>query len=216
MKEDTMAQPDYPAAHSMDTTWFAVDQAGHVGVFCSGEDGPVSFASSCDDSFADFLRCLGADLPPAEEDDYPDWDALEDEAAELGLFVYSYGDGIGDLVQPYSFTRMPGVPRHVEQIPPLYRPQVRATRFEGVLFPESDNVQPIEHTPAGLLSFYGEGPVAYLAADQKTVRPIPGKEDEFSAFCQHFREIHPEWLTRLTFDEPQTKDEGTGQGHTEG
>src|SRR5262245_40565681 len=30
---------DFPAAHSMDTTWFAVDRDGHVGVFDSGEPG---------------------------------------------------------------------------------------------------------------------------------------------------------------------------------
>lgn len=31
----------FPAAHSMDTTWFAVDRDGHVGVFESGEPGAV-------------------------------------------------------------------------------------------------------------------------------------------------------------------------------
>lgn len=34
-------QPDYPAAHSMDTIWFAVDRDGHVAVFASGEAGAV-------------------------------------------------------------------------------------------------------------------------------------------------------------------------------
>ena len=32
---------DYPAAHSMDTTWFAVDRDGNVAVFESGEAGAV-------------------------------------------------------------------------------------------------------------------------------------------------------------------------------
>lgn len=32
---------DYPAAHSMDTTWFAVDQDGHVAAFETGEAGAV-------------------------------------------------------------------------------------------------------------------------------------------------------------------------------
>jgi hypothetical protein len=32
---------DYPAAHSMDTEWFAVDAHGNVGRFDSGEDGAV-------------------------------------------------------------------------------------------------------------------------------------------------------------------------------
>jgi hypothetical protein len=33
---------DWPAAHSMDTTWFAVDRCGHVGIFESGEEGAVA------------------------------------------------------------------------------------------------------------------------------------------------------------------------------
>ena len=34
-------QPDFPAAHSMDTDWFAVDRNGHVAICSSGEPGPV-------------------------------------------------------------------------------------------------------------------------------------------------------------------------------
>jgi hypothetical protein len=34
-------EADYPAAHSMDTTWFAVDRDGFVAVFASGETGAV-------------------------------------------------------------------------------------------------------------------------------------------------------------------------------
>ena len=34
-------ESDFPAAHSMDTIWFAVDAVGHVGMFDSGETGPV-------------------------------------------------------------------------------------------------------------------------------------------------------------------------------
>jgi hypothetical protein len=33
--------PDYPAAHSMDTNWFAVDADGNIGYFGSGEGGAV-------------------------------------------------------------------------------------------------------------------------------------------------------------------------------
>jgi hypothetical protein len=42
-------EPDYPAAHSMDTTWFAVDRDGHVAVFDSGEAGAVPAAVAIDD-----------------------------------------------------------------------------------------------------------------------------------------------------------------------
>jgi hypothetical protein len=36
-----MAGVDFPAAHSMDTEWFAVDAEGNVGLFDSSEDGAV-------------------------------------------------------------------------------------------------------------------------------------------------------------------------------
>jgi hypothetical protein len=36
-----MTAEDIPAAHSMDTEWFAIDADGHVGVFVTGEDGAV-------------------------------------------------------------------------------------------------------------------------------------------------------------------------------
>jgi hypothetical protein len=38
--------PDYSAAHSMDTDWFAVDADGHVGYFDSGEAGAVPHDAS--------------------------------------------------------------------------------------------------------------------------------------------------------------------------
>ena len=41
MTKEFPCQVDFPAAHSMDTTWFAVDREGHVGVFDSGEPGAV-------------------------------------------------------------------------------------------------------------------------------------------------------------------------------
>jgi hypothetical protein len=38
---DENATVDFPAAHSMDTTWFGVDDDGEIAVFESGEDGAV-------------------------------------------------------------------------------------------------------------------------------------------------------------------------------
>lgn len=41
-----MRPDEIPAAHSMDTTWFAVDADGHVGMFESGEAGAVPLAAA--------------------------------------------------------------------------------------------------------------------------------------------------------------------------
>jgi hypothetical protein len=204
----TTALEDYPAAHSMDTTWFAVDQAGHVGIFFSGEDGPVPWASALDGDFDSFVRDLGGAIPEREEYDDIDWEILEEEAVDLGLFIYEYVAGFDPLLRPYTYKSMPGTPRrHVEQVPPRYRVLFKSTRFGGVLFPESDNIQPIEHMPRINLSFYGGEDVAYLAADETTVRPIPGKEDQFPAFCRRFRERYAERAEQLVFDGPQDEPE---------
>lgn len=41
MDETSLPPCDFPAAHSMDTEWFAVDEAGRVALFRSREDGAV-------------------------------------------------------------------------------------------------------------------------------------------------------------------------------
>jgi hypothetical protein len=59
-------EADYPAAHSMDTTWFAVDRDGHVAWFYSGEDGAVPRAAASDaegDALRTLLEGLPANLP---------------------------------------------------------------------------------------------------------------------------------------------------------
>ena len=39
---------DFPAAHSMDTTWFAVDGKGNIASFASGEAGALPYDARAD------------------------------------------------------------------------------------------------------------------------------------------------------------------------
>jgi hypothetical protein len=197
---DTVAAPDYPAAHSHDTTWFAVDQAGRVGIFFTGEDGP-SPLSAGDGNLLHVLQ----DLRGVRDDDdvlEDDFDEMEEQAADLGLYLYEYIGEFGPLVRPYSYRWMPGTPRHVEQLPPGLREQFKRVRFEGIDFPNTDIIQLAEHMPRLSVYFYYDTSVAYLAADEKTVRPIPGKEEQFAAFVATFRQNYPE-RTGLVFDPEQ-------------
>ena len=57
--------PDYPAAHSMDTAFFAVDRDGHVAHFATGEGGALPFDASLEDPWAVMQR-LGKLLPRTE------------------------------------------------------------------------------------------------------------------------------------------------------
>lgn len=52
-------QPDYPAAHSMDTCFFAVDRDGHVAIFDTGEAGAVPAAALSGEQADDVRRQLG-------------------------------------------------------------------------------------------------------------------------------------------------------------
>jgi hypothetical protein len=53
---------DFPAAHSMDTTWFAIDRDGNLALFDSGEAGAVPEETVADQGspFEDELRALPA------------------------------------------------------------------------------------------------------------------------------------------------------------
>jgi len=53
---------DYPAAHSMDTVWFAVDRDGHVAQFESGEAGAVPEAAYRED-YDQIMDALREALP---------------------------------------------------------------------------------------------------------------------------------------------------------
>ncbi len=62
LAEPELAEPlEGPAAHSMDTTWFAVDAFGHIGVFLSGESGavPEDWRESSGRSIVELLLGLG-------------------------------------------------------------------------------------------------------------------------------------------------------------
>ena len=54
---------DFPAAHSMDTTWFAVDRDGHVACFNSGEAGAVPLTAFAGDEAYEMCERLAQLLP---------------------------------------------------------------------------------------------------------------------------------------------------------
>jgi len=57
---------DFPAAHSMDTVWFAVDQDGHVACFHSHESGAVPVAAFAGDEAYRTQQGLAQVLPQGE------------------------------------------------------------------------------------------------------------------------------------------------------
>ncbi len=82
--------PDFSAAHSMDSTWFAVDRDGRVALFDSGENGAVAEgAARLDHGLA--LDDVAAHAPSGAA--VYDVDGLYATAAPGHAFEYPRGDG---------------------------------------------------------------------------------------------------------------------------
>jgi hypothetical protein len=167
---------DFPAAHSMDTEWFAVDRDGHVASFFTGSDGIVPSGGGGEDE---------DEYDYAEEDEYTDWSEFRD-----GLFSYHYhGDEDISLIVPYTREEEPAEPLHVDQLPPDLREICQRVHFDSICFEEAEELQPAEFMPCS-----GWSAVGYLSSDGKVIRPLPGREKEYRDYYRQFRrQIESEW-----------------------
>jgi hypothetical protein len=182
---------DYPAAHSMDTSWFAVDSAGQVALFTTGENGHAPDGEVNDISSELWDLCK----PPGTEEDFDDY---EDLCQQVGLYYFDYSDHEFDPISHFYRSVVPATPLHLDQLPPDLRERARLWRFD-LRFDQVDRLQPLEFVPC---VFWYEDRVAYLCADGKTVKPLPGQESRFASFVREFRQQHLEAAKSLIFDGP--------------
>jgi hypothetical protein len=176
---------DYPAAHSMDTDWFAVDRDGRVGYFSSGENGPVPVGQRSDADLEELVvnHLRAAAGQPGLSDD--DWFLAQDEAylTSLGIFVFTHPHA-SEWVEPYARGPGAGRPVHVDQLPPHVRDQCRRVRFP-ISFAEVEGLQPCEFVEC---SHWGYS-AGYVCGDGKTLRAFPGHEEElrrlWATYCRN-------------------------------
>jgi hypothetical protein len=194
---------DFPAAHSMDTIWFAVDDDGHIGCFHTGENGSLPEGAGVNDELV--RAWIRSQLPdPPEEIIY-----LESfDYADNGLFCYGYGNDWSGIAAAYERELSPENPRHIDQVPPAVRAVFNKLHLKGLRFVNDRLVQPCEH---GHCHFYYEDETTgYLARDGVTVRPLPGRERHFLEDYEGNREqlakYQPELLQRLRFELPREED----------
>ena len=185
---------DYPAAHSMDAWWFAVDQDGHVAYFDTGENGAVPVNALTVEAPHEVLRPLlalrGEPGPSPEEED--DWYFDAESVARLGLFGYGYPSGF--LAGPYPLWGRPESPLHIDQLPPALRQEIKRLRFATLCFEQTAELQPCDYTRCE-----GWGP-AYLCGDGRTVRPIPGREDDYREWCRRLRQWSRDLFAQFHFE----------------
>jgi hypothetical protein len=180
---------DFPAAHSMDTEWFAIDRDGQVALFITGEDGSVANGAA-EGIVDDILRALGS-KQTQEGLDY-DAEAIGEELARLGLYVYD--DDTAWFSGPYRRAHRPRRALHVDQLPPQLRQQIKAVRFGRLRFEEKDVLQPCEHVEG-----QGWGP-GYVAEDGRTVRAFPGSEEELRQAVEQMRQHYPDEFRKYRFE----------------
>lgn len=182
---------DFPAAHSMDTTFFAVDAAGHVAFFASGETGPVPEGVSQESLLS--LLALVPGIPP-EQANHPTIELVQD----VGLFIYGVNEDEPLPLQPiYERDGTLEKPLHVDQLPPQARKMVKQYPLEDLCFANSEKIQLLEHVDCQVWS---EDAAAYLCEDGKTVKPIPGKEEDFASFAEELCRDYPEDTAQLQFE----------------
>jgi hypothetical protein len=189
---------DFPAAHSHDVMWFAIDNVGQVAFFWSGAMGHSPDTAEDADLPGELWRLRHAG---EEQLSRPDDRELP---ARLGFFYYEYGYINHPVVrkveclEPYHLIGTPERPLHLDELPPGLRERCKRIRFEQLNFAASQLLQPLEQYTCDYR--YRAERVAYLCDDGKTVRPIPGREREFPAFCEEFRKQSPDRIMEVIFD----------------
>jgi hypothetical protein len=175
---------DFPAAHSMDTSWFAIDQNGYVARFFTGAGGAVPILAYCPDAI-DRLEDMNLDEAERAEiglDSLPDipQDRLPDDTL---LFHYETCNALDEcLAERYQRTGVPKKPIHIDELPPQVRAAIATLRFDRLEFAETDVFQPVELTECETWD------PAYLSGDGKAVKPVPGREKDYAEFYEDRRD----------------------------
>jgi len=179
---------DYPAAHLMDTIWYAVDANGAVGVFDSGPPGPVPTAAVRREhgDVPRLVRILGGEC---DDEDFELSEAFE-ELARQGVYVYQVVTWETDFVDTYDRVAVPKRPLHLDQLPPKLRNNVAKCALSMVDFAKEEELQVLELVACDL---YWNEAVGCFAPGHKEIRPIPGKEKEYQAALRSLRQENPDF-----------------------
>lgn len=136
---------DFPAAHSMDTDWFGVDDAGHVALFGSMEGGAVPSTVTSQEALCELLVLEVAEVPFVAESPVEEW-ALRDEldrAEKHGVYRYEHQLTENSAPGPYTRLARPVFPLRIEALP--REVQSAAVRLPGARFAHRPLLQPMDY-----------------------------------------------------------------------
>lgn len=141
-------ETDYPAAHSMDTDWFAVDKDGNVAHMSSQESGavPTSFLEKFEEGEGyELLETIStaAGKQMQYKNDYP-------LSESIGLFYYQCDYPIGEddeeALPAYTRGDLPTSPLKISDLPPALAARLSTVKLDNMSFPDTNQLQPIEFT----------------------------------------------------------------------
>lgn len=151
------------AAHSMDTSWFAVDDDGHVAVMTTGEEGFLpDDAERMDDASAQWIEQATA-RAGAFVIERTNWLEIYGEEfpceSSAGVFVYSHERDYRPVGFYYERVARPLAPVTVSDLPePIAS---RCFHLRGARFELMPAVQPLDHAPG---TAYSDKPFWSLSA----------------------------------------------------
>lgn len=170
-----------PAAHSMDTAWFGVDEDGNLALFDTGEAGAMPENAV---GFGDYDQPVGkhaAGFTAISEAVKLPEDFWEEETGGP-VFRFSH-DTDNVIAGRYVQTYAPPRPARIEEVPVDLREAIAKL---PVRFVEKPAVQPAEHLPS---QSWG---AVWLSADGKVARPFPGRERDAAEEWAQIREVYPD------------------------
>ena len=146
---------DYPAAHSMDTTWFAVDANGRIAQFDSGENGAVPKQAASG----------GGAAEPSF-----DTELLESVCTETKRpIAFEHGDDDPGL---YTRSELPDQPLLVDDLPQAIRDHVKELALP-VDFAAQDTIHLADHMRDDEAYVWAEsGTLRYSEQDHQAPPPV--------------------------------------------
>lgn len=157
---------DFPAAHSMDTAWFGVDDAGHVALFESMEGGAVPSTVTSQEALSERVVLEVAQVPyvderPAEEPSRA-WDDVRECVEKHGVYRYEHQLTENSAPGPYTRLARPVFPLRIEALPREVRGA--AVRLPGVRFAHRPLLQPMDYVACRAYSERG-----YVSLERQAV-----------------------------------------------
>lgn len=161
---DPFEGKNYPGAHSMDTTWFAVDKDGYIAVMESNEEGavPMDLVDQQGEDGNEILKSMASSLSrklefnadrmsmPESIGLYSYWGVLSAPNSEAEIEEGENGESAA--IGPYERQSIPQKPLHITEFTQEQIANLRLHKFENHSFAEDKFIQPALETECELWS----------------------------------------------------------------